>query len=73
MSEASSSTAGRRAAPAAAPPAAPVSRSGTGTGGRPNVVSLTRAEREAARDMGMTEQDYARNKVALIKEGKLSA
>jgi len=72
LSEASSSTAGRRAAPAA-PPAAPVSRSGTGTGGRSNVVTLTAAEREAARDMGMKEIDYAREKIALIKEGKLSA
>lgn len=69
LSEASSSTAGRRAA---APPAAPVSRSGTGTGTRPsNVVRLSAAEREAARDMGMTEKEYAINKMALIKENKL--
>jgi len=70
LSEASSSSAGRRAA---APPAAPVSRSGTGTGGRPsNVVTLTRAEQEAARDMGMTPKEYAANKMALIKAGKLA-
>jgi len=69
LSEASTSTAGRRAA---APPAAPVSRSGTGTGGRPNVVTLTRAEQEAARDMGMTPKVYAENKLALIKAGKLA-
>ena len=69
LSEASSSTAGRRAA---APPAAPVSRSGTGTGGRSNVVTLSRAEQEAARDMGMTPKEYAANKMALIKEGKLA-
>jgi hypothetical protein len=53
------------------PPAAPVSRSGTGTGSRPNVVRLTRAEAETARDLGMTEQDYARNKLLLQKEGRL--
>jgi len=69
LSEASTSTAGRRAA---APPAAPVSRSGTGTGGRPNVVTLTRAEQEAARDMGMTPKEYAENKMALVKAGKLA-
>ena len=69
LSEASESTSGRRAA---APPAAPVSRSGTGTGGRPNVVTLTRAEQEAARDMGMTPKEYAANKVALIKAGRMA-
>jgi hypothetical protein len=53
------------------PPAAPVSRSGTGTGSRPNVVRLSRAEAETARDLGMTEQDYARNKLLLQKEGRL--
>jgi len=69
MSEASESTSGRRAS---APPAAPVSRSGTGTGGRPNVVTLTRAEQEAAKDMGMTPKEYAQNKVALIKSGRMA-
>lgn len=73
LSDASTSTAGRRAAPAAAPPAAPVSRSGTGTGGRSSVVTLRAAEREAARDMGMSEKEYAQNKLALIRDGKLSA
>ena len=53
------------------PPAAPVSRSGTGTGSRPNVVRLTKAEAEIAKDLGMTEQDYARNKLLLQKEGRL--
>jgi hypothetical protein len=55
-----------------APPAAPVTRSGTGTGSRPNVVRLTRAEAETARDLGMTEEDYARNKLLLQKEGRLN-
>jgi hypothetical protein len=55
-----------------APPAAPVTRSGTGTGSRPNVVRLTRLEAETARDLGMTEEDYARNKMLLQKEGRLN-
>jgi hypothetical protein len=68
MSEASAPTSRR-----SAPPAAPVSRSGTGTGGtRSNVVSLTRAEREAARDMKMTDREYALQKMALIKDGRLN-
>ena len=68
MSAASNATSGRQAS---TPPAAPVSRSGTGTGGRPNVVSLTRAEQEAARDMGMSPKEYAQNKIALIKAGRM--
>lgn len=55
-----------------APPAAPVTRSGTGTGSRPNVVRLTRLEAETARDLGMTEEEYARNKLLLQKEGRLN-
>jgi len=55
-----------------APPAAPVSRSGNGTGSTPNVVRLTAAEREIASMMGMTDKEYAKNKVALQKEGKLN-
>lgn len=54
-----------------APPAAPVTRSGTPSGQRPNVVRLTRAEAETARDLGMTEEEYARNKQLLQKEGRL--
>lgn len=67
MSSASQATQ-RRAAPAAAP----VSRSGTGSGSRPNVVRLTSAEREMAEMMGMTEKEYATNKLALQREGKLN-
>jgi len=55
-----------------APPAAPVSRSGTGTGTRANVVRLTEAEQEIAASMKMTNQEYAKNKLALQKEGKLN-
>lgn len=55
-----------------APAAAPVSRSNGSHGNRPNVVKLTPAEVEAAENSGLTLQEYARNKVALKKEGKLS-
>lgn len=59
----------RRSSPAAAP----VSRSGTGTGGgSPNVVRLSADEREMAKMMGMTAEEYAKNKLALIKDGKLT-
>jgi hypothetical protein len=57
----------RRSAPAAAP----VSRSGTATGTRPNVVRLSSEEREMASMMGMSPEEYARNKVALKREGKI--
>jgi len=61
-----------------APAAAPVSRSGNGTGSRPNVVKLTASEVEMAHatfpelDPKKAEIEYARNKIALKKEGKLS-
>mgnify|MGYP003338451497 CR=1 FL=1 len=54
-----------------APPAAPVSRGGGGTGSRSNEVRLSREERETARDLGMTEKEYARNKMLLKQEGRL--
>lgn len=49
------------------PPAAPVSR---GSGNRPNVMRLTRAEADTARDLGMTPEEYAKNKAMLIKENR---
>ena len=55
-----------------APPAAPVTRSGTASGSNPNVVRLTSQEREMASMMGMTDKEYAKNKIALQKEGKLN-
>lgn len=55
-----------------APPAAPVSRSGTGTGTRSNRVTLTAEEREMASMMGMTPEEYGRNKLALKKEGRMN-
>ncbi len=68
MSEASAPTQRR-----SAPPAAPVSRSSVApSGNRSNVVSLSRAERETARDLGMTDREYAASKQALIREGKIS-
>jgi hypothetical protein len=54
-----------------APPAAPVTRAGTASGQRPDVVRLSRAEAETARDLGMTEKEYALNKQLLKKEGRL--
>ena len=50
-----------------APPAAPVSR---GSSNRPNVMRLTRAEADTARDLGMTPEEYAKNKAMLIKENR---
>ena len=51
-----------------APAAAPVSR-GSGSS---NVVRISNEEREMARMMGMTDKEYALNKQALQKEGKLT-
>jgi hypothetical protein len=57
----------------AAPPAAPVSRSGSGTGSsNPNHVTLSGAEREMAELMGMTPKEYAQNKLALKRAGRLN-
>jgi hypothetical protein len=53
------------------PVAAPVSRSGQAPGTRPNVVRLTSEEREIARFNKMSDQEYARYKMQLQKEGKL--
>jgi hypothetical protein len=69
--EDASSAATRPVQRRSAPPAAPVSRSGNGAGGRPNTVRLNASEREMAQMMGMTDQEYARNKLALQKEGKM--
>ena len=56
----------------APPPAAPSSRAASnGTGGR-NTVTLTREEREMASMMGMSPEEYGKNKLALKKEGKLN-
>lgn len=48
------------------PPPAPVSRSSQ----RSNVMRLTSAEAETAQALGMTPEEYAKNKVLLQKEGR---
>lgn len=56
---------------ASAPPVAPVTRSGDGTGANRRTVRLSRDEVEMAEMMGMSPEDYAKNKAQLIKEGVL--
>lgn len=58
----------RRAAPAAAP----VGRGANGSSQNPNRVTLSREEVEMAEMMGMTPEEYGRNKLALKREGKLN-
>lgn len=61
------------AAPAqrrAAPPAAPVSRNSGANGSK--VVRLTAEQREMAQMMGMTPEEYARHRLSLVKEGKIT-
>jgi hypothetical protein len=53
-----------------APAAAPVSRE---TGARSNVVRLTPAEREIAELSGLTPEQYAKQKLALQREGKIGS
>lgn len=49
------------------PPPAPVSR---GTSPRPNTMRLTKLEAETAAALGMTPEDYAKNKALLQEEGR---
>lgn len=60
----------RRQAP---PPAAPASaaRSQAASVTNPNAITLTAEEREFAKMNGMTNQEYARNKAALLKENRI--
>lgn len=61
---------------AAQPPAAPASRQGgsiSATAIKPGRVRLSSAEVEIATMMGMTPEDYARNKVALMKENRIGS
>ncbi len=53
------------------PPAAPVTRSGNGTGNR-STIRLTPEEVEMAEMTGLTREQYAKNKAELMKEGKLT-
>ena len=52
-------------------PAAPTTRTAAGTPSKSQVVRLSSEMREMASMMGMTPEDYAKNMVALRKEGKL--
>lgn len=61
---AASAPAPKRSAP---PPAAPVSRGNP----RANTMQLTRAQADAARDMGYKPEEYAKLRAQLIKEGRL--
>ena len=68
----------RTAAPAGRTPitSAPVSRSAPSSfSSQPNrmTVTLSPAERETARDMGMTDEEYAENKLFYIQRGDLRA
>ena len=54
-----------------APPSAPTTRMASNTSGKPNVVRLTNEQREMASMMGMSPEDYAKNMVALKREGKI--
>lgn len=65
MSEAAKPVATR-----SAPPPAPSTRAASGSG-RPNVVRLSPEEREMAQMMGMSPEDYAKNRESLRKEGKI--
>jgi len=55
-----------------APPSAPSTRVASGNSGKPNVVRLSAEQKEMASMMGMTPEDYAKNMVALKREGKLN-
>jgi len=54
------------------PPVAPTSRVASNSSGKPNVVRLTAEQKEMASMMRMSPEDYAKNMVALKKEGKMN-
>jgi hypothetical protein len=58
----------RRSTP---PASAPVTRSGTGAGGRPGTATLSRDEKEMAQMLGMSDSEYYIHKTALKKEGRI--
>jgi hypothetical protein len=70
LSEASVAT--QRRVGSVPPAAAPVARSGTPTGTHKHIVTLSREERDHALSMGMKPEEYAKNKMQLIKEGKMT-
>jgi len=53
-------------------PAAPTTRTASGTPNKSQVVRLSAEMREMASMMGMTPEDYAKNMVALKREGKIN-
>jgi hypothetical protein len=55
----------------ASPPAAPVTRAGNGTGQRQTTYTLSQEEADMAEMMGMTHEEYAANKIALRREGRM--
>ena len=55
-----------------APAAAPTTRTASGTPNKSQVVRLSAEMREMASMMGMSPEDYAKNMVALKREGKLN-
>lgn len=55
-----------------APAAAPTTRTASGTPSKSQVVRLSAEMREMASMMGMSPEDYAKNMVALKREGKLN-
>ena len=64
------SAASKPATPRSAPPPAPSTRAASSSG-RTNVVRLSPEEREMAQMMGMSPEDYAKNREALRKDGKI--
>jgi len=58
----------RRSSP---PASAPVTRSGNGAGNRTGTATLSNEEKETARSWGWSEKEYADNKIALKKEGRI--
>jgi hypothetical protein len=55
-----------------APAAAPTTRTASGTPSKSQVVRLSAEMREMASMMGMSPEDYAKNMVALKREGKIN-
>ena len=56
----------------AAPPAAPVTRSGNGTGTRSNAVRLTPEQREIAKISGQSDQQYFDELQRAKKRGEIT-
>jgi hypothetical protein len=54
------------------PPTAPTTRMASNTSGKPTTVRLSAEQREMASMMGYTPEEYAKNMVALKREGRLN-